>query len=311
MVPSISPVHLIDCQTLSNVLVSQQKKLPLERDMILVDVREPSEIESGGKLQGAVNIPFGLSKTDPRLFRAVLSDLNREHWIIFQCRSGRRSDFTALEALDLGFTRVSDLKGGALEWEALGFPLERFKNNHSPWVHSIETNKAKAYIITDLATKEAIILNPGLETGTGTGTGTGVDPMATANKILAFVAEYQLNVKLILDSQNFTPAAYYLKESLEAHPPVGLDSLIQEDNGCTRWKLGQHIDCSAYVASHSTTFMFGDCLFMDQTISTNNVVLSINTRVYARDVVFQGGVMAKPAKDYLKTIDGLLVSGTM
>ncbi|KAL0082834.1 Rhodanese-like domain-containing protein [Phycomyces blakesleeanus] len=305
MSPSHQPIHLIESQALRNILIKQHKIDRLERDMILVDVREPSEIENGGKIQGAVNIPYGLSKTNPALFRAVLNDLDKERWTIFQCRSGRRSDFTALEALNLGFTRVSDLKGGALEWEALGFPLQKFNNNHSPWVHSIATNNSNtSHIITDLVTKEAIIVNPSLETGVG------VDPMATANKILAFVAEHQLNVKLILDSQNFNSAAYYLNESLDTHPPVGLDSVARENKENLTWKLGQHIDCSAYVTSDTTTFMFGDCLFIDQTISTNNVVLSIDTRIYARDVALKRGAVKKPTKEYLANGDALLIPGT-
>lgn len=71
---------------------------------------------------------------------------------MFQCRSGRRSQWAAEIALDQGFTDVSNMEGGLLRWAAESLPVQPFNKNHSPWVHTIlepETNTAQ-YIVTDL-----------------------------------------------------------------------------------------------------------------------------------------------------------------
>jgi rhodanese-related sulfurtransferase len=77
-----------------------------------------------------VHIPFegDLPKTDLAIpydqIAAHLGQLpGRDAKIVVYCRSGRMSDIAARRLVELGYTRVYDLAGGMLAWEAGGRPL--------------------------------------------------------------------------------------------------------------------------------------------------------------------------------------------
>ncbi|KAG1451165.1 hypothetical protein G6F46_010239 [Rhizopus delemar] len=144
-------------QITSNQLVSWSNEKKLYSDLIVIDVRERKEIEQKGKIKGALNIPLS-----PKLFSAALSDINKDATVVFHCQSGRRSDEATLLAGKLGYENCFSLTGGMNEWKG---PVEPFMNNHSPWVHTIlekETETAQ-YVVTDLVTKEAYIIDPVLD----------------------------------------------------------------------------------------------------------------------------------------------------
>lgn len=62
-------------QITSSQLTEWMNQKKLYSDMIIVDVRERSEIEEKGKIKGALNIPFSLSA---ELFKGALSEFNKE-----------------------------------------------------------------------------------------------------------------------------------------------------------------------------------------------------------------------------------------
>jgi rhodanese-related sulfurtransferase len=77
-----------------------------------------------------VHIPFegDLPKTDLAIpydqIAAHLGQLpGRDAKIVVYCRSGRMSDIAGRRLVELGYTRVYDLAGGMLAWEAGGRPL--------------------------------------------------------------------------------------------------------------------------------------------------------------------------------------------
>ncbi len=80
---------------------------------VLLDVRTPEEFASG-HLAGSVNLDYegdfvaGLADLDPNVEYAVY------------CRSGNRSAGAVSAMVDAGFTRVYDLSGGILAWQADG-----------------------------------------------------------------------------------------------------------------------------------------------------------------------------------------------
>ena len=82
--------------------------------MLLVDVREPNEIDKEAYPDAAV-VP--LSRFDP----AAIPDPQGKQ-VVFACRSGRRSVTASLAAQDRGFPYTSHLAGGILAWKAAGFP---------------------------------------------------------------------------------------------------------------------------------------------------------------------------------------------
>ncbi|XP_060537292.1 rhodanese domain-containing protein CG4456-like isoform X2 [Cylas formicarius] len=94
--------------------------------VLIIDVREPQEIEETGKIPGAINIPMdsvstALSDETPsESFLATYGAAkpNKNSLLIFSCRSGRRSAISQREAINFGYTNVRNYQGGWLDWSA-------------------------------------------------------------------------------------------------------------------------------------------------------------------------------------------------
>ena len=85
----------------------------------LVDVREPSEFDGLlGHLDGARLVPLAT-------VRQVAADWPRDGEVLLVCRSGGRSGKAAAQLVELGFTRVMNLRGGMLAWNAAELPVVR------------------------------------------------------------------------------------------------------------------------------------------------------------------------------------------
>jgi rhodanese-related sulfurtransferase len=87
-----------------------------EGRMLLVDVREPNEVDAEA-YPDAVVIP--LSSFDPT---AIPDPQGKQ--VVFACRSGRRSVTASLAAQERGYPYNAHLAGGILAWKAAGFPTE-------------------------------------------------------------------------------------------------------------------------------------------------------------------------------------------
>ncbi|GAA5802431.1 hypothetical protein HPULCUR_007896 [Helicostylum pulchrum] len=289
-VSTLSLAKQINASELSDWLEKEKQKT-IQNDITIVDVRERHEIEKHGKIKGAVNVPFKLT---PDMFLAGLSDLNKHTKIVFQCMSGRRSDEAAILAEKHGFKDTWSLTGGLKAW---GGPIQPFMDNHSPWVHSIFDNDTETaqYIVTDLETKEAYIIDPVLD----------YDPFSStvhslmAKRLIQFTEKYDLKVSKIIDTHvhaDHLTAAHYLKSKLPSKPEFCIgenvtrvqkvfrerynldeselkttgeqfDTLIKED---MTWMLGNDIKCSVLsTPGHTPACMsirIGDAAFVGDTL---------------------------------------------
>jgi len=81
---------------------------------LLVDVREPNEVEAEAYPYGVV-VP--LSTFDPG---AIPDPQGKE--VVFACRSGKRSVTASLAAQAAGLPYDKHLAGGMLGWKAAGLP---------------------------------------------------------------------------------------------------------------------------------------------------------------------------------------------
>ena len=79
-------------------------------DFDLIDVREPREWEVG-HIGGAVLLPLGT-------LDSAMTTLVASREIVVMCRSGGRSANAARRLRAAGFTRVANLAGGILRWDA-------------------------------------------------------------------------------------------------------------------------------------------------------------------------------------------------
>lgn len=94
-----------------------QTILQKEKDLLLVDVREPDELADTGFIPGAVNIPVGQVEKN-------LNSLPKTGKLIIYCRTGRRSASVADFLAGKGYTNVYNLEGGIVGW-----PYEKHRPN--------------------------------------------------------------------------------------------------------------------------------------------------------------------------------------
>jgi rhodanese-related sulfurtransferase len=88
---------------------------------LLLDVREPEEYTGElGNVPGSLLIPL---KDLPDRVNEL--EAYKDSHIIVICRVGVRSTTAAAILTGLGFERVSNLKGGMLDWNEQGLPVER------------------------------------------------------------------------------------------------------------------------------------------------------------------------------------------
>jgi len=80
----------------------------------IVDVREPHEFDGElGHLGGAVNVPMGG-------FPDAASEWKHDEPVLVVCRSGRRSRGVCEQLVAEGFSRVTNLRGGMLDYRERG-----------------------------------------------------------------------------------------------------------------------------------------------------------------------------------------------
>ena len=87
-----------------------QEMLESDEPPVLVDVREPHELEADGKIPGAVHIPMG--ELDERL-----GELDKDRYHVVYCASGMRSFDAGFKLIESGFGQVGNLNGGIKAWD--------------------------------------------------------------------------------------------------------------------------------------------------------------------------------------------------
>ncbi|MFM9941544.1 MAG: rhodanese-like domain-containing protein [Hyphomicrobiaceae bacterium] len=107
------------------ISVEDAKKLVGRADVLFLDVREPNEVATAGKVPGAVAIPRGLVE-----FRACPGsqahdkNFDKSKTVIAYCASGGRSAMVGKTLQDMGYTKVMNL-GGFKGWVDGGGPIEK------------------------------------------------------------------------------------------------------------------------------------------------------------------------------------------
>jgi rhodanese-related sulfurtransferase len=91
----------------------------INRDALVLDVREPKEVE-GGRLPNAVHIP--LSQLDARVGE-IASHASRP--VVAYCARGQRSRGAGAALAKAGFKDIYHLTGGLAAWRGAGLPVEK------------------------------------------------------------------------------------------------------------------------------------------------------------------------------------------
>ncbi len=127
------PVGLMDFVRAARSCITEltpaelKAKMDAREDLLLIDVREPSEFEHG-HIGGAHLVPRGIieaaADTSYPKHYPPLSGA-REQQIALYCATGGRSAMAAAVLQMMGFRNVLNLAGGFARWEAESMPLTR------------------------------------------------------------------------------------------------------------------------------------------------------------------------------------------
>jgi rhodanese-related sulfurtransferase len=105
-------------QKLNTIDPKTLHELITQDEVILIDVREPSEY-SGEHIEGAKLLPLSSFSADK---------IPQEQPFILYCQSSNRSGQAAKKLFSAGFTEVTHLEGGLNNWKQQGLPTKINKN---------------------------------------------------------------------------------------------------------------------------------------------------------------------------------------
>gem|GEM_PF-880571 len=131
------------------------RRLAAERPpgLHLVDVREPSELE------GVLGHLEGMSPAPLATVREVVAPWPRDTEVLLICRSGARSARAAAQLVELGFTRVMNLRGGMLAWNTEELPVVRLRSGEPPTLAEVrDTLRAR---LQEALPRESLHTEPG------------------------------------------------------------------------------------------------------------------------------------------------------
>jgi rhodanese-related sulfurtransferase len=98
-------------------------------DVVIVDIRDPREIEREGKIPGAFSCTRGMLEfwIDPASPYAK-PIFQQDKKFIFHCAGGMRSALAAKTAQDMGLKPVAHMGGGFAAWRDAGGPVEKVES---------------------------------------------------------------------------------------------------------------------------------------------------------------------------------------
>lgn len=107
-------------------LTPEQVEQERAQGAVVVDLREPAELQVDGMIPGAVHAPRGMLEfhADPAT-PYHLPELDPDRRTILYCASGGRSALGAVALASLGYRDVAHLDGGMKAWLNEGRPTVR------------------------------------------------------------------------------------------------------------------------------------------------------------------------------------------
>jgi rhodanese-related sulfurtransferase len=105
--------------------VEDVQKLLGDENVVLVDLRDPRELEREGKMPGAFHCPRGMLEfwIDPESPYAK-EQFQQDKQFVFFCAGGWRSALAAKTAQDMGLKPVAHMRGGFGAWKKAGAPVD-------------------------------------------------------------------------------------------------------------------------------------------------------------------------------------------
>ncbi len=117
---------LVEAESLIQTLDVEAVKAMLDRpDVVLVDIRDPRELEREGRIPGAFHCTRGMLEfwIDPESPYAK-PVFQEDKTFVFFCAGGWRSALAARTAHEMGLRPVAHMRGGFGEWKKQGASVE-------------------------------------------------------------------------------------------------------------------------------------------------------------------------------------------
>ncbi|XP_045535005.1 rhodanese domain-containing protein CG4456, partial [Papilio machaon] len=99
------------------------KNATSNKNILIVDVREPDEIKEHGKIPNSINIPLGnvttaLNSLSEKEFEQMYGQKkpSEDKEIIFYCMIGKRSGMTQQNAISIGYKNTKNYLGSWTDW---------------------------------------------------------------------------------------------------------------------------------------------------------------------------------------------------
>jgi rhodanese-related sulfurtransferase len=115
-------------QDVSQVTAEEAITMRGREDVVIVDIRDPREIEREGRIPGSFlaprgNLEFWVDPESP-YFKPVFAE---DKTFILHCAAGWRSLLATQTLQRMGLKPVLNLKGGFAAWKAANGPVESWK----------------------------------------------------------------------------------------------------------------------------------------------------------------------------------------
>jgi rhodanese-related sulfurtransferase len=105
-----------------------QQKMQGDSKAVIVDVREPADLQPLGVIPGAINIPLGVLplRADQELPEHLRDQRlqDRSVQVITTCGGGGQAALGAKLLKDMGFEKVAMIDGGTTGWKNAGLPVQ-------------------------------------------------------------------------------------------------------------------------------------------------------------------------------------------
>jgi rhodanese-related sulfurtransferase len=118
-------------------------------DLVLLDVREPYEFESVGRIPNAINMPWNSGVLDTGYVQLSVDDT-----IIVYCRSGYRSALASAFLISKGFQHIYNMVGGFNDWH-YSVEVGGHVSTNAAW----QLNKSPYIAVEDVTVDSSITLS--------------------------------------------------------------------------------------------------------------------------------------------------------
>ena len=110
---------------IETIPVEAAKALVGRDDVVLVDLRDPRELEREGRMPGALHCPRGMLEfwIDPESPYHKPNFAEDKRFVFF-CGGGWRSALAAATAQEMGLKPVAHIEGGFSAWKKAGGPVQ-------------------------------------------------------------------------------------------------------------------------------------------------------------------------------------------